>query len=470
MDPYTSSSYRDKKVAVIGLGIEGHDLAEFLLKEGAAVTLSDKKPFHEIEPLIATLERRFPTAQIQYANPESLIQDLNTYKGVFVSQGIPENNPILTKASDLDIHISSMLELFMSRCPAPIVGITGSSGKTTTTALVAAILEAANEDFIVGGNIGKGLLTQLGDIKHSTKVIVEMSHTQLLRVKRSPEIACVTNVTPNHLDQFSWKDYIDLKRNIIRWQRPEDNFVAQIDNPIVREFVIEATGKVLETSTQTDPSSIRFPKVFLSSNFLKYAKDITEEVTICDVEKLKIPGSHNVQNVACAAAISILLEIDIRHISSALMSFSGVEHRLEKINKVNNISFINDSIATTPDRTLVGLKSINTRTILLMGGRDKKLPFDNLLPEIAKKCRDVITFGESSQLFKDRIILPGVKVHERKSLGDAFELAVKLGTPGDCILLSPGGTSFDQYRTFEERGAEFKKLVDALGDEPVTCA
>ena len=136
MDPYTSSSYRDKKVAVIGLGIEGNDLAEFLLKEGAAVTLSDKKPFHEIEPLIATLERRFPTAQIQYANPESLIQDLNTYKGVFVSQGIPENNPILTKASDLDIHISSMLELFMSRCPAPIVGITGSSGKTTTTALV----------------------------------------------------------------------------------------------------------------------------------------------------------------------------------------------------------------------------------------------------------------------------------------------------------------------------------------------
>jgi len=463
------SSYRDKKVAVIGLGIEGKDLAEFLVKDGAVVTLSDKKTFQEIEPLIESLKRQFPIAQVQYVSPENLIQDLGTYKTVFVSQGIPANDPILIKATDLNIHTSSMLELFMSRCPAPVVGITGSSGKTTTTALVAAILETANEDFIVGGNIGKGLLTQLDNINHSTKVIVEMSHTQLLRTTTSPEIACITNVTPNHLDQFTWDDYIDLKRNIIRWQRPEDNFVAHIDNPVVREFVLEAKGKVLEISTQTGPGSTGIPKIFLSSKFLTYANENAEEITICDVENLKIPGSHNIENAACAAAISILLEIDIQHISSALVSFAGVEHRLEKINEINNISFINDSIATTPDRTLVGLKSVNSRTILLMGGRDKKLSFENLLPEIAKKCSDVVTFGESSQIFKDRISLPGVKVHEHEFLREAFKLAVELSVPGDCILLSPGGTSFDQYQTFEERGTEFKKLVDALADEPVAC-
>tara|TARA_B110000116_G_scaffold36530_2_gene28598 strand:- start:3461 stop:4888 length:1428 start_codon:yes stop_codon:yes gene_type:complete len=469
LNPDLPSSYKGKKVAVVGLGVEGTDLAEFLVTEGAIVTLSDKKAFYEVEPLIERLKRQSPIAQVEYATAKNLTEKIDKYESIFVSQGVPENNPILIEANNLNIRISSMLELFMSRCPAPIVGITGSSGKTTTTALVAAILETANEDFIVGGNIGKGLLTQLDDIQNTTKVIVEMSHTQLLRVTRSPEIACVTNVTPNHLDQFSWDDYINLKRNIIRWQEPKDIFVAQMDNPIVREFMIEAKSQILEVSTQTSATSDKVARVFLSSKFLKYINQKAEEITICNIEELKIPGSHNVENVACAAAISILLDVDIKHISAALISFSGVEHRLEEIDKVNNIAFINDSIATTPDRTLVGLKSVEARTILLMGGRDKKLPFNNLLSEIAKKCSHVITFGEARQVFKDRIILAEVKVHDREFLGDAFKLAVELAVPGDCILLSPGGTSFDQYRTFEERGAEFKKLANDLMRESVAC-
>jgi UDP-N-acetylmuramoylalanine--D-glutamate ligase len=469
LNPDLPSSYKGKKVAIVGLGVEGTDLAEFLVTEGAIVTLSDKKTFHEVEPLIERIKRQSPIAQVEYATAKNLTDDIDKYESVFVSQGVPENNPILIEANNLNIRISSMLELFMSRCPAPIVGITGSSGKTTTTALVAAILETANEDFIVGGNIGKGLLTQLKNIQNTTKVIVEMSHTQLLRVTRSPEIACVTNVTPNHLDQFSWDDYIDLKRNIIRWQGPGDTFVAQMDNPIVREFIIEAKSQILEVSTQISATSAKVARVSLSSKFLKYTNQKAEEITICNIEELKIPGSHNVENAACAAAITILLEVDIEHISAALISFPGVEHRLEEIDKVNNVVFINDSIATTPDRTLVGLKSVKARTILLMGGRDKKLPFDNLLSEITKKCRHVITFGEARQVFKDRIISAEVKVHDREFLGDAFKLAVELAVPGDCILLSPGGTSFDQYRTFEERGAEFKKLANDLMRESVEC-
>jgi len=463
------SSYKNKEVAIVGLGVEGTDLAEFLVTEGANVTLSDKKTFDEIEPLIQKIKYQFPIAQVGYATTEILLQDIGKYESIFVSQGIPQNNPIIIEANNRNIRISSMLELFMSRCRAPIVGITGSSGKTTTTALVTAVLETANEDFIVGGNIGKGLLTQLEDIHPATKVIVEMSHTQLLRVTRSPEIACVTNVTPNHLDQFSWDDYINLKRNIIRWQKPEDMFVAQIDNSIVREFVAEAKSQIIEVSTQIDTTPATVPKVSLSSGFLQYTNERAEEITICDIKELKIPGLHNVENVACAAAISILLGIDIEHISEALLAFSGVEHRLEKIAQVNNIAFINDSIATTPDRTLVGLKSIDAPTILLMGGRDKKLSFNNLLPEITRKCRAVITFGEARHIFKNRIILPEVKVHERELLGDAFKLAVELSVSGDCILLSPGGTSFDHYSTFEERGNEFKKLVNDLAREAIIC-
>jgi UDP-N-acetylmuramoylalanine--D-glutamate ligase len=233
--------------------------------------------------------------------------------------------------------------------------------------------------------------------------------------------------------------------------------------------VAEAKSQIIEVSTQTNTTPATVPKVSLSSRFLKYTNQRAEEITICDIKELKIPGLHNVENVACAAAISILLGIDIEHISEALLGFSGVEHRLEKIAKVNNIAFINDSIATTPDRTLVGLKSIDTPTILLMGGRDKKLPFDNLLPEITQKCRAVITFGEARHIFKNRIILPEVKVHHRELLGDAFKLAVELGVSGDCILLSPGGTSFDQYNTFEERGSEFKKLVNDLARESIIC-
>ena len=449
----------EARVTVVGLGIEGIDLVRYLTSEGARVTVSDARPPDQLVDQLAAIE----DTGAHLSLGANRIEDCAEADAVFVSQGVPAALPALRAAEAKGVPISSMLELFLDRCPAPIAGITGSAGKTTTTSLVGAMLDASGQDHVVGGNIGVGLLSLLAHISPTTKVVVEMSHTQLSRVARSPELACVTNVTPNHLDQFSWDDYVDLKRRVFKYQRAEDRAVFNYDDPVARSFMDEAPGRVFSTSrTQRIPGD----GAMLDGERVVRIDGGTA-TTVLDRSGIRLRGEHNVENVLSAVAVAGLLGVSNEAAANAVRAFTGVPHRLEPVATIAGVQYVNDSIATAPERTLAGMHAFEEPLVLLLGGRDKNLPTRVLGEEAVRRCRAVITFGEASDLYAtairsaeggDRITLRQVA-----DVPAAVEEAARLAQSGDVVLFSPAGTSFDAYRNFEARGAAFREAVHLLG-------
>ncbi|MSQ30821.1 MAG: UDP-N-acetylmuramoyl-L-alanine--D-glutamate ligase [Dehalococcoidia bacterium] len=449
----------EARVTVVGLGIEGIDLVRFLAAEGARVTVSDARPAEQLTDQLAAIER----SGARLSLGANRVEDCAGAEAVFVSQGVPAELPALRAAEAAGIPISSMLELFLDRCPAPVAGITGSAGKTTTTALVGAMLEAAGAPHVVGGNIGIGLLSLLREITAATKVVVEMSHTQLARIARSPEVACVTNVTPNHLDRFSWEEYVDLKRRIFRFQRAEDRAVFNYDNDVSRSFMDEAPGRVYSTSRlgriPGDGAMIEGDRIVRVTAGTTAAVMRRDEITL--------RGDHNVENVLSAVAVAGLLGVSEEATARAVRAFTGVAHRLEPIATIGGVQYVNDSIATAPERTLAGMRSFAEPLVLLLGGRDKNLPARALGEEAVRRCRAVITFGEASDLYATAIREAAgsarVTLRQVADVPSAVQAAAELAHTGDVVLFSPAGTSFDAYRNFEARGRAFRDAVRSLG-------
>ena len=449
----------EARVTVVGLGIEGIDLVRFLAAEGADVTVSDARPPEQLTDQLAAIEG----CDARLSLGANRVEDIAGADAVFVSQGVPAGLPGLRAAEANGVPISSMLELFMDRCPAPVAGITGSAGKTTTTALVGAMLEAAGAPHVVGGNIGIGLLSLIPEITAETKVVVEMSHTQLARVARSPELACVTNVTPNHLDRFSWDDYVDLKRRIFRFQRAEDRAVFNYDDEVSRSFMDEAPGHVYATSRRE-----RIPgdgAMLDGERIVRVAGGAATAVMRRD--EIALRGEHNVENVLSAVVIAGLLGVSEEATARAVRGFTGVPHRLEPVATIAGVQYVNDSIATAPERTLAGMRAFNEPLVLLLGGRDKNLPTRVLGEEAVRRCRAVITFGEASDLYASAIrdAEGGDRVTLRQvaDVPAAVLAAAQLAHAGDVVLFSPAGTSFDAYRNFEARGRAFGEAVRSLG-------
>ncbi|MGE3857776.1 MAG: UDP-N-acetylmuramoyl-L-alanine--D-glutamate ligase [Dehalococcoidia bacterium] len=448
----------EARVTVVGLGIEGIDLVRFLTSEGARVTVSDARPPEQLTEQLAAIEG----TGAQLSLGANRVEDCADADAVYVSQGVPAALPALRAAEANGVPISSMLELFLDRCPAPVAGITGSAGKTTTTSLVGAMLEASGVDHVVGGNIGVGLLSLLPGISPTTKVVVEMSHTQLSRVARSPELACVTNVTPNHLDQFSWDDYVDLKRRVFKYQRPEDRAVFNYDDPVARSFMDEAPGHVYATSrTQAIPGD----GAMLDGDRIVRV-DGGAATTVLRRDEIRLRGEHNVENVLSAVAVAGLLGVPDEASAAAVRTFTGVQHRLEPVATINGVQYVNDSIATAPERTLAGMHAFTEPLVLLLGGRDKNLPTRVLGEEAVRRCRAVITFGEASDLYASAIRAAEgserVTLRQVEDVPAAVAAAAQLAQPGDVVLFSPAGTSFDAYRNFEARGRHFRESVRAL--------
>jgi UDP-N-acetylmuramoylalanine--D-glutamate ligase len=446
------------RVTVVGLGIEGIDLTRFLAANGAHVTVSDIRMAEELGDELEAIAGSNATISLGATRE----QDLLNSDYVFVSQGVPSELPVLQAAKRAGIPLSSMTRLFLELCPAPIAGITGSSGKTTTTALVGAMLEAAEADYVVGGNIGVGLLGLLEQIEPHTRVVLELSHTQLESVWQSPHIACVTNLTPNHLDRYSWSSYVDLKRRIFEFQKDSDLAIFNIDDPVTAGFVEEAPGRVRFTSViQPLPGD----GVTISGGSVVRIEDGHETAVIPRTE-IPLRGEHNVANVVSAVAIASELGVGVKAAAAGIRGFSGVPHRLELVSTVRGVSYINDSIATTPERALAGIRAFEQPLILLLGGRDKHLPLTELAREATARCRAVVTFGEAASIFAEAITeaRDGRQPHveEVASLQNAVTVAARLAHEGDVVLCSPGGTSFDAYRNFELRGSDFQNAVMAL--------
>ena len=448
------------RVTVVGLGIEGIDLVRYLSAQGARVTVSDARPAEALREALDAIA----DAGATLALGENRSEDIATADRVFVSQGVPPELPALRAARDNGVPISSMTRLFFERCPAPIAGVTGSSGKTTTTALVGAMLESAGLDHVVGGNIGVGLLGLLERIGPDTRVVVELSHTQLASLDRSPELACVTNVTPDHLDRYSWSAYVALKRRIFQFQRDDDVAIFNLDDEVCAGFPAEAPASVAYTATSR---SLPGDGMALDGDTVVRHQGGAAH-TVLRRADIPLRGEHNVANVLSALAVASRLGVTDEAAARAVRDFGGVPHRLDPVGEVRGALYVNDSIATTPERALAGIRSFEEPLVLLLGGRDKQLPLRDLTAEAVVRCRAVVTFGEAADLFAAAArdasgpATKGPAIEQSADVAAAVAAAARHARDGDVVLFSPAGTSFDAYPNFERRGAAFRRAVAEL--------
>ncbi len=451
---------RGKRVLIIGLGIEGVDMARFAVAEGAVVTVNDAQPLERLRRGVAALEG-LPVRYELGGHAPALAA---THDAVLVSQGVPLDLPLIDEARRLGRPIGSLTGLFLTRCRGPIAGVTGSSGKTTTTALLGAIFAAAGARHVVGGNIGTPLLSRLAEIDESTWVVLEVSHTQLELVDRSPRVAAVTNVTPNHLDRYSWSDYIGLKRRLVAYQRPGDIAVLNHDNEVARSFAGDTQATVRYTTAKGEPPA---GGAWLREGVVTLRRGRDDEAVL-PARDIPLRGAHNIENVLTAVATADACGLRAGAMADAVRGFRGVPHRLEAVATVRGVAWVNDSIATTPERTLAGLRSFDEPLVLLLGGREKHLPLTAMANEAATRCRAVICFGEARELLAEALRAAGATPVVAGSLAAAVEAAAGAARPGDAVLLSPACTSFDEYDNFERRGEEFRALVAALAAQPGT--
>jgi len=453
-----------KKVTVLGLGIEGVDLVRYLTTQGAKVTVSDTKSPEALSSRI----RELGDLPVSFSLGENRVGDATAAEILFVSQGIPLTVPAVEAARQRGIEVSSMTKLFFEHSPGPIIGITGSAGKTTTTALVAAVFKEAGRDYVVGGNIGTGLLGLLDDMTRETWAILELSHTQLETAGASPHIACVLNVTPNHLDRYSWDEYMELKLSILLKQREDDIAVLNLDDEVACSFATEAPGKVVWFSSSSVPAGDR--SAFARNGVIEWRQGKTD-TEIIRINEIPLRGEHNVDNVLAAVAIACTAEVPFSAIRKAVRNFTPVAHRLEFVAESGGASYYNDTIATTPERTLAALNAFEEPIVLLVGGREKHIPLEDFSDQAVRRCSAIICFGEAAGLFEETLASAageadlGLPIERVETLADAVEAARALAHRGEIVLLSPACASYDAYENFEERGEDFRRLVREFAEK-----
>lgn len=452
-----------KRVTVLGLGVEGVDLVRYLASQGASVTVSDAKSAEALSPRIRELDG----LPVRFSLGENRAEDAVAADLLFVSQGVPLTLPAVRAARKRGVPISSMTRLFLELCPGIVVGITGSSGKTTATALVGAMFAAAGRKHVVGGNIGVGLLGLLESMTPETWVVLELSHTQLETAGRSPHIACVLNVTPNHLDRYSWEEYSALKLRIVQEQSREDIAVLNLDDELACSFATEAPGQVVWFSSRRVP---RGDAAFVREGAVVWCQG-SVETKLLSLKEIPLRGAHNVANVLAAVAVAGAVGLESDAVARAVREFTPMPHRLELVAREQSIAYYNDSIATTPERALAGLRSFQERAVLLLGGREKQLPPEELAREAVERCRAVVCFGEAGPLLEEALrsaagASTGPPPIERvETLAEAASAARRYAKAGDVVLLSPACTSYDAYENFEERGEDFRRIVRRLASK-----
>jgi UDP-N-acetylmuramoylalanine--D-glutamate ligase len=477
-------------IIIVGLAREGTALARFLAERGAQVTITDVKPAEALADSVAALAG-LPIRFVLGGHPPTLLDGADI---LFVSPGVPPEIPFLAEARQRGLPLSSETRLFTRLCPAPIVGITGSSGKTTTTALTGAMIKAAGQRTWVGGNIGQPLIGHLddmdaGDSATNDVVVMELSSAQLEffapwaegagertgvlfdAAGWSPPIAAVLNITPNHLDRYpSMAAYIAAKAHILHYQRPGSTAILGLDNPVTREMGKEQQAAGVKRVLWFSMKQEVHEGAFLQGDEL-VLRLAGQEKVVCRRGDLQLLGAHNVANVLAACTLAAAAGAPVEALRHAATTFRGVEHRLELVRERRGVRWYNDSIATTPERTVAALKAFDTPVVLLAGGRDKHLPWEEMAALTWQKVRHLILFGEAAGLIEQAMQAAHgtardesreTHIHHAGTLAHAVEMAAQVARPGDVVLLSPGGTSFDAYRDFAARGEHFRQLVSEL--------
>jgi len=456
-----------KKVAVVGLGVSNLALARFLVRQGARVTLLDQKPARELGERLQEVAQ-WPVRTV--LGPGYLDVLSEGFDVVFLTPGMPKHLPQVEEARRRGAVVSGEIPLFLELCPAPVVGITGSAGKTTTSTLVARMLEASGYRVYLGGNIGAPLIDRVHEIPPSARVVLEISSFQLELTERSPHVGVLLNLFPDHMDvHSSWDEYVAAKRRIFLHQTPQDYVVLNAEDDVVASQAEDARGKVLFFGEQGPFPRGAWVEGQGEGRKLVLRLPREEAAPVCPVAALRLVGRHNLLNALAAATAAGLVGGQRAAMAQVLGSFTGIPHRLERVAEVDGVLYVNDSIATTPDRTLAALASLPGPLILIAGGYDKKLDFAGFARGVLGKVRDLILLGATAPRIRLAVEqaaaetgLPGPGLHEVAGMAEAVELARFLARPGDTVLLSPACASFGLFRNYEERGAVFRELVHRL--------
>jgi UDP-N-acetylmuramoylalanine--D-glutamate ligase len=461
-----------KRILVIGAARQGAALTRFLVKNGASVILNDMRSFEQLENARRSLadlsvDERLRIEWVYGSHPLDLLDGIEY---VCVSGGVPLDLPLIKESQFRDIPLSNDSQIFLEEVPCRVIGVTGSAGKTTTTSLVGRMARTAFQDqdetrIWVGGNIGTPLVDRLEEIEESDLVVMELSSFQLEIMTRSPQIAAVLNITPNHLDRHhSMESYTAAKERILKFQSAEDLAVIGRDDPGVIALEPSIRGHLLSFGFE---KPVRGEAGTFLKDSMLHLWNGKDEISIIHRDEIQLRGDHNLQNVLAACAIAAAAGLKIDAMRDAIAGFQGEPHRLEYVRNFKGADWYNDSIATAPERSIAAIRSFDEPIVLLAGGRDKDLPWDDFASLVRKRVDHLVLFGEAAEKIYHYVIKDdNDRNHFSITICDGLEQAVRaaaiIAEPGDIVLLSPGGTSYDEFRDFEDRGEAFRKWVSEL--------
>ena len=442
---------KGKRIAVLGLGVSNRPLVRLLLEFGCQVMGCDRTPREKLDGEILELEQAGCALHTGDDYLEGVEADV-----VFRTPGMHPGNPAIRALAQKGAKITSEMDAFFEVCPCRVIGVTGSDGKTTTTTLISEMLKAAGYTVWLGGNIGTPLLPKVRDMKPGDFAVVELSSFQLMDMTHSPSRAVVTNLSPNHLDVHKdMQEYVDAKKNIFRFQKDGDLLILNADNEITAE--LSGVGVTNFFSRQGKAAHIRLDSGVICRNGEK----------VLSASDILLPGVHNIENYMTAiGAVEGLVEDEV--IRTVAKTFGGVAHRIELVRVKDGVRYYNDSIASSPSRTIAGLRSFPEKVILIAGGYDKQIPYDVLGPEICAHVKKLFLGGATGPKIRSAVEqAPDYRegfpeIVDCADFAQAVYAAVAAAEPGDVVLMSPASAAFDQFKNFEVRGNTFKKMIMEL--------
>ena len=450
---------KNKNIAIIGLGVSNKPLIKYLLDLDANITLFDNKEFDKISEEILDDIYKY---DLQYSFGKNYLSKLKGFDVIFKSPSCRFDLPEIQEEVGRGTILTSEIELVMELAPCKIIAVTGSDGKTTTTSLIYEILKNKYKCHL-GGNIGIPLFTKIKEMKPEDIVVLELSSFQLMNMEKSPDVAVLTNITPNHLDiHKSYDEYINAKTNIFKYQNEGNILVTNYDNELTKRLSKEAKSKVKFFSS----------KAKLENGFI-YNDGIIKKCTdnlrrhILSLKDTKLRGVHNAENI-CAAIAATEELVSIEEQVKSIKEFTGVKHRLEYIRQIGGAKWYNDSIASSPTRTIAGLHSFDEDIVLIAGGYDKHLDYEPIARHIVEKVKTLILLGQTAEKINGVVTAEmkrqnkEIEIIKVQNLEEAVQKARENVKPGQVVLLSPASASFDMFKNFEERGEKFKKIVNDM--------
>ena len=443
-----NNKLKSSKIAILGLGVSNIPLLEYLHNLGCDVVVFNTKPLDK------NLIDKLNIYKIKYYNEKNAFDYLHGFDIIFRSPSILPTRKELVIAKEEGAVITSEIRELLHLAPCKVIGVTGSDGKTTTTTLINEILKANSYHTFLGGNIGTPLFTKLPEIKKEDIIVLELSSFQLMDMDISPDISVITNIAENHLDiHSSFEEYIDAKKNIFKYQDNKGILVTNADNEITNKFKGNGETRYFSRSKQTN-------YFYTDGTYIYY-----NGKKILNKNDIKLRGIHNLENIATALTAVIDL-IDLDKSIEVIKNFNGVEHRLEFVREINNVKWYNDSVSSSPTRTIAGLYSYDENIVLIAGGYDKHLDYTNIAKPILDKVTKLILMGDTKEKIYNAVTTsvmnPNIEIYKCNTLQEVVDKAKEVAIPGEIVLFSPASASFDMFKNFADRGNQFKDLVNKL--------